>query len=288
MITAGLLDRVLPALRPRVPVLAADVSGKQGNLLRFKDVDLLCPTEREVREAQHDFASGLGAVVWNLLNATRRPAGDRHARQAGAGHVRPRRTAPPTTGCAASTSPPCPTACVDPLGCGDALLATASLALAAGGSLQAAAFLGSIAAAVEVQQVGNQPVDAEQILAQLHGPRVRRRCRVSASASVAAHEQLAGTPIGGSSRTSLARDRVSRARYRAGRGPGLRRDLAELLLVAADELLQRRRQPLHVRVAHDHAVGHLEQQLLLPALRVGVGHVEAEVETTSSAVVWMR
>ena len=41
---------------------------------------------------------------------------------------------------------------------------------------------------------------------------------------------------------------------------------------------QRGGEPLHVRVAHDHAVVHLEQQLLLAALRVGVGHVEAEVE----------
>jgi sugar/nucleoside kinase (ribokinase family) len=53
---------------------------------------------------------------------------------------------------------------VDPLGCGDALLAAASLTLATGGSLQTAAFLGSIAAAVEVQLLGNRPVDARQLL----------------------------------------------------------------------------------------------------------------------------
>ena len=70
------------------PPTSAD---KQSNLLRFQDVDLLCPTEREVRETLHDFSSGLGAVVWNLLNATRRTAGDHHAGQAGAGHLRPRR-----------------------------------------------------------------------------------------------------------------------------------------------------------------------------------------------------
>src|SRR5207249_8418836 len=57
---------------------------------------------------------------------------------------------------------------VDPLGCGDALLAAASLALAAGGSLQAAALLGSIAAAIEVQEVGNIPVTAERIRSHLH------------------------------------------------------------------------------------------------------------------------
>ncbi len=59
MITAGLLDRILPTLRKQVPILSADVSGRQSNLLNFKDFDLLCPTEREVREAHHDFTDGL-------------------------------------------------------------------------------------------------------------------------------------------------------------------------------------------------------------------------------------
>ena len=53
---------------------------------------------------------------------------------------------------------------MDPLGCGDALLATASLTLAAGGSLQAAALLGSLAAAIEVQSPGNVPINVEGLL----------------------------------------------------------------------------------------------------------------------------
>jgi hypothetical protein len=43
------------------------------------------------------------------------------------------------------------------------MLATATLTLAAGGSLQAAALLGSIAAALEVREVGNVPVQADQV-----------------------------------------------------------------------------------------------------------------------------
>ncbi|HSI37160.1 MAG TPA: PfkB family carbohydrate kinase, partial [Tepidisphaeraceae bacterium] len=53
---------------------------------------------------------------------------------------------------------------IDPLGCGDALLAGASLALAAGGSVHAAAYVGSVAAAFEAQQVGNQPITLEALL----------------------------------------------------------------------------------------------------------------------------
>jgi rfaE bifunctional protein kinase chain/domain/rfaE bifunctional protein nucleotidyltransferase chain/domain len=167
MITAGLLGRVLPELRRKVPVLAADVSGKQSNLLNFRNVDLLCPTEREVRDAQHDYSSGLGAVVWKLLGAT----GARNAivTLGKQGLVTFDGTEQPLPPRLRSEYLPAlaPTA-LDPLGCGDALLATSTLALASGGSLEAAAFLGAVAAAIEVQQIGNQPITTDQILAQLH------------------------------------------------------------------------------------------------------------------------
>jgi len=167
MITEGLLGRILPELRRRVPILAADVSGRQGNLLHFRDVDLLCPTEHEVRDIQHDFTSGLGAVVWKLLGAT-------GARQAIVtlgkqglvtfdGSVKP---LPPRL--PSEYIPALAPHALDPLGCGDALLATATLALAAGGSLEAAAFMGAVAAAIEVQELGNQPISADQILALLN------------------------------------------------------------------------------------------------------------------------
>jgi bifunctional ADP-heptose synthase (sugar kinase/adenylyltransferase) len=52
---------------------------------------------------------------------------------------------------------------VDPMGAGDALLAVASLTLAAGGTLQAAALLGSMAASIEVQSLGNVPVSIDRL-----------------------------------------------------------------------------------------------------------------------------
>jgi rfaE bifunctional protein kinase chain/domain/rfaE bifunctional protein nucleotidyltransferase chain/domain len=167
-ITTGLLDLVLPELRQKVQVLAADVSGRQSNLLRFKHFDLLCPTEREVREIQHDFASGLGAVAWNLLEATQ-------ARQAiitlgKQGLVTFDRGDHPDIGRLRSEHlPALATDCIDALGAGDALLAASTLILAAGGSLQAAALIGSLASAIEVQQIGNEAVTTDQILSQLRG-----------------------------------------------------------------------------------------------------------------------
>jgi sugar/nucleoside kinase (ribokinase family) len=58
---------------------------------------------------------------------------------------------------------------VDPLGCGDALLATASLALASGATLQQAAFLGAAAASIEVRKLGNQPITSEALAANAAG-----------------------------------------------------------------------------------------------------------------------
>lgn len=166
-ITGKLLDRVMAPLRGSVPVMAADVSGKQSNLLRFRDVDLLCPTEREVRETMSDFSSGLGAVVWGLLSQTgARQAMITLGKQGLVTFDRP--VGAPATGRLRSEYVPAlATHAVDPLGCGDALLATASLALAAGGSLQAAALLGSLAAAIEVSHVGNHPLTADALLGRL-------------------------------------------------------------------------------------------------------------------------
>jgi bifunctional ADP-heptose synthase (sugar kinase/adenylyltransferase) len=161
-----------------VPVITADVSGRQSNLMRFQGVDLLCPTEREVRETLHDFSSGLGAVVANLLARSRaRQAIITLGKQGLVTFDRPT-TAQPNDRLRSEYLPALAKHSVDPLGAGDALLAVASLTLAAGGSLQAAALLGSMAAAVEVQSLGNQPItldDLSQCIAQRdHEPTMKR------------------------------------------------------------------------------------------------------------------
>jgi len=163
VISGGLLEKILVKLRQNVPILTADVSGRQGNLLNFRQVDLLCPTEREARETLHDFSSGMGYLIWKLLEATQarqaiitlgkrglvtfaRPVGDE-----------------PNGRLTSEYLPALATHAVDPLGCGDALLATASLALAAGATLQQAAFLGAAAASIEVRKLGNQPITSEAL-----------------------------------------------------------------------------------------------------------------------------
>ncbi|MDQ3440817.1 MAG: PfkB family carbohydrate kinase [Planctomycetota bacterium] len=173
LITSGLLDQLMPQLRPRVPVITADVSGMQSSLLRFRQVDLLCPTEREVRQTLNNSSSGLNAIVHQLLQVTQAKqalitmgkqglvAFDQHRPTAAAGESWERRLRSAYLPSLAHTV-------IDSLGCGDALLSVASATLAAGGSLHAAAYLGSIAASIEAEQLGNVAVSIDAVVARLN------------------------------------------------------------------------------------------------------------------------
>jgi len=162
MITGSLLARVLPTLRQNARILAADVSGGRANLLSFRNVDLLCPTEREARAALNDHDSGLSSVAWEVLQQTQ------------ARHIivtlekrgllvferrGDRRDSPEWSARLKSEQLPAfSDHAVDHLGCGDALLAAATMSLAAGAALMPAAYIGNAAAAVEVSTPGNHPV----------------------------------------------------------------------------------------------------------------------------------
>ncbi|UCG32275.1 MAG: adenylyltransferase/cytidyltransferase family protein [Phycisphaerales bacterium] len=162
MLAGGWLEQVLPALRSIVKVISADVSGVRGNLLRFVDVDFLTPTERELRSAVGDFESGLSSAAWKVMEKTRARrllvtlgkdglvAFDRASQDINAPefHARLR----------SEQLPALAEHAVDRLGCGDALLAATTLAMAGGASFMQAAFLGSVAAGLEVTRLGNVPV----------------------------------------------------------------------------------------------------------------------------------
>lgn len=162
-ITDSLVSHVEDPLRRRVGLIAADVSSR-GKLLRFRNVDLLTPTERELRAAAGNSEMGLSHVAWHTLQQTQarrllvtlgkkgvvlfdRPSHDPTSSD-WAGRL------------VSEYLPALSETAVDPLGCGDSLLATTTLALAAGANIMQALYLGSAAAAVEVGQNGNVPVEA--------------------------------------------------------------------------------------------------------------------------------
>jgi rfaE bifunctional protein nucleotidyltransferase chain/domain len=156
------------AVRGRAGVTVGDVSGRKASLLAMTGLDLLCPSEEEMREAMSDFDQSLPAVAWRLLQQTR--AGAAFVTLGADGLVAFQRAgegARPGGGWRhrlhGEHIPALSPVAVDPLGCGDALVCAASLALACGGSHLAAAFLGSVAAAQHAQRLGNTPVSATDL-----------------------------------------------------------------------------------------------------------------------------
>ena len=195
MITGGFLSRALPMMRHKHKIITADVSGPRANLLAYSGVDLLCPTERELRAALHDFEHGLSQVAWDALNRTNAKhlfvtlgkrgvvVFDRQTQDTKHADYRGRLVSEHLHSFADRT--------VDRLGCGDAFLATATLSMVAGGNLMQAAYLGSAAAAVELASLGNVPVamrdlrrwlekrlEPVQRLGSLAGPKVCRATRL--------------------------------------------------------------------------------------------------------------
>ena len=167
MITGSLLARSLPTLRHNARILAADVSGGRADMLHFRHVDLLCPTERELRAALSDHESGLSAAAWQLLERTQA----RHLFVTLEKHgmvVFERRSqdrgSPDWAGrLKGEQLPSFAEHAIDRLGCGDALLAAATLTLTAGGSLMQAAYLGNAAAAIELSLLGNHPIGSPRL-----------------------------------------------------------------------------------------------------------------------------
>ena len=141
-------------------VADSQVSNRWGNILDFTDFDLLTPNEREARFALGDQDSTVRPMASELFRRARCQGlilklGER--------------------GLMACRSPgPNPREffsvdsfvehLVDPIGAGDALLASASLTMAKNGNLVVTAILGSVAAAVACEREGNVPVTPEEAL----------------------------------------------------------------------------------------------------------------------------
>ena len=173
MFSPALLATVLPELRKGRAVVTGDVSGQRADLLGLKGLDLLCPTERELRASVHDFDSGLAEVAYNVMHKThaRRLCVtlgkdglvlfDRRSQDMDSPDWSARLQSEHLPSLAYKTT--------DRLGCGDALLATVTLALAAGGSLTQAAYLAAGTAAIELANLGNVPVGHEALRRWLKG-----------------------------------------------------------------------------------------------------------------------
>ncbi len=190
LLSPAMVGRLCGALRGRVDVLTGDVSGRRAGLTHFRGLDLVCPSEVELREAYRMFDESLPTVVSRLMEEAGARAvcatlgadgviGFERGDDGGGGYASSLRSEHVPALCGHA---------VDALGCGDALLATATLALTAGAGLTAAVFLGSIAAAVQAQRLGNNAVSGTDLrhgIVRVHTARLAYGPGVGGAGSVA-------------------------------------------------------------------------------------------------------
>jgi bifunctional ADP-heptose synthase (sugar kinase/adenylyltransferase) len=160
--------RLCETLRKEVGVLAGDVSGQRSGLLQMRGMDLLCPSESELREAMQAFDDGLSAVTWRMLERTGSKAAIvtlgpegliAFGKQPGAG-TNPKVWRSRLDG---EHVPALTNAAIDTLGCGDSLMSAAVLSLCCDASLGLSAVLGGIAASTQARRLGNVVIGAQEL-----------------------------------------------------------------------------------------------------------------------------
>jgi rfaE bifunctional protein kinase chain/domain len=138
-------------------------SSQVGDISKFKDMTLVTPTEREIRLALNDFESGLVVLSKELTEYSKSKYVFTTLGSEGVLIYN-------------SVKDELLTDTIDTLGnfvkdvsgAGDSLLTCSSMALTVGASIWESAYLGSIAAAIQVSRVGNIPIKKNDLLKELH------------------------------------------------------------------------------------------------------------------------
>ena len=135
-------------------------SSQIGDISRYKNVDLLTPTEYEARIAMRDHNSGLVVLAETLRQKTESKniiikLGEEgvliHASSDNdAGYATDRIAA-------LNMSPK------DVAGAGDSMLIVSAMALCVGGTIWESAVLGSLAASLQVGRLGNRPLNMDEL-----------------------------------------------------------------------------------------------------------------------------
>lgn len=161
-----LVDQIISKAKGLGIILAADSqsSSQIGDISRFKQMDLLTPTEREARISTRNHEDGLVVMAELLRNqASARNILLKLGEEGVLVHAENGMNEEWVTDRveALNSSPK------DAAGAGDSLLIASAMTLAVGGTIWEAACLGSLAAAVQVGRVGNIPIRKEEILKEL-------------------------------------------------------------------------------------------------------------------------
>lgn len=159
----SLVDTIVELCNDKKVMIAADsqTSSQVGDISRFRNVDLITPTEREVRVALNNTRDGLVILTeklhqkmqcHNIIVTLADEGALLHVTDSG--KIRSWKN---------DKIPALATNVIDPAGAGDCMLASTAMALASGGNLWLSSLIGSVAAACQVSKVGNQPLSFEEL-----------------------------------------------------------------------------------------------------------------------------
>ncbi len=160
------VDSIVKRCRQKNIMMVADSqsSSQVGDVSRFQNMFFLTPTEREARLAVRDFESGLvvlaeklrkKALAQNILITL-----DKEGMLIHEGILDREQW---ETDKLNAMNP----VAVDPAGAGDSLLTCSALAAACGADIWQCAYLGSLAAACQVERTGNIPISIEDLMAKM-------------------------------------------------------------------------------------------------------------------------
>ncbi len=158
-----LVDRITAEARKCGLILMADsqCSSQIGDVTRFKNMDLLTPTEMEARVSTRDHEAGL-VMLAELL---RSQAGAKNVfLKLGGEGMMVHAARPGGDDWITDQLPRFNHRPKDTAGAGDSLIAAAAITVALGGDIWQASFLGSLAAACQVSRVGNTPLTPSELL----------------------------------------------------------------------------------------------------------------------------
>jgi rfaE bifunctional protein kinase chain/domain/rfaE bifunctional protein nucleotidyltransferase chain/domain len=164
--------QTIPELTAAIPpgvfrVADSQVASRWGNILEFKDFDLITPNEKEARFSLGDQDSVIRPLALKLYREARCKTlilklGER-------GMITYREVESPEKNVRAFFAIDSLTHdALDPVGAGDALVSYATLALATGSGPVIGSILGAVAAARECEIDGNSPIPADAILERLN------------------------------------------------------------------------------------------------------------------------
>lgn len=147
----------------KIRVAADSQSSSQiGDISRFKNVDLITPTEREARIALRNTEDGLVVIAQQVCErANAKSVTLKLGEQGVLLHGRWGKD------WETDQIPALNSAAQDVAGAGDCLLVATSLAMTVGANMWQSGLLGSLAAAIQVGRVGNTPIKKSEILREL-------------------------------------------------------------------------------------------------------------------------